>query len=686
MEFTSFIREGKDAEEYRETPPVEDLLKRMVAAGKFSVGAIRREVSKAIYRSTCQSDPQSDNEAVRPDGLDPQEMVSRHPEVFGHGAELLPEGSCNLRPKAMAQHHCKICSRCKWSRTETECRVNKECYFYKMLMCIEYGWRPPLSSTTFEPLYHVDGNYSSTADYAEGVDEELKAMLSSGAIVACEDEEGQVEHPLGAVIKMSDKTRARALLSLVVDGQKSLQVINQRFKTLGLPKVKIRVTMDCTATGVNLAAGVARFTYPGVRQGVAIVRPGAYLGVCDVSRYFHSFPWALDMRRLMRIRWRNQQYECWGLSFGFALCPYYCSAWSAEFRRWVLAELGPCAHMVDDWLLVASGAEEIRDKCAALAALFASCGFGMAVEKCKYGTSVKYLGVVIDTAAMRLRIDKDQALGTRLLLQDAARRIQAKQRVGHTTLYHLAGKLNWFAEVIQSGRLHTHSFWDYLRATDELKVPRRTRDRILHDISWWIGTLVSWEAEDTSGLEYRILSAEVLQQDPEALYVVQSDASGSDGMGYHHGYASPGATRRYGSAQWGAEGVPTSSHAMELRALRVCLEREALPRHGLVLLWLTDSASAAMSVNKGNCANTEGLAELERILAVCDQRGYEILAAWIPREDNVLADYLSHLSALLAMDRVEGEVGVLAAEARAGRSHGGRHRLGPPRGGDGHSL
>lgn len=232
---------------------------------------------------------------------------------------------------------------------------------------------------------------------------------------------------------------------------------------------------------------------------MSIVSRGAYLGVCDVSRYFHSFPWALEMRRLMKIRWGRQLYECWGLSFGFTLCPYYCSAWSAEFRRWVLAELGPCAHMVDDWLLVALSENDIRHKCEALAALFASCGFGMAVEKCKYGTSVKYLGVVIDTVAMRLRIDKDQALGTRLLLQESRNKLQARQRVGHATLYHLAGKLNWFAEVIQSGRLHTHSVWDYLRAVDELKVSRRIRDRLLQDIAWWVNTLAAWELEDTSG-------------------------------------------------------------------------------------------------------------------------------------------------------------------------------------------
>lgn len=41
--------------------------------------------------------------------------------------------------------------------------------------------------------------------------------------------------------------------------------------------------------------------------------------------------------------------------------------------------------------------------------MFESIGLGMATEKNKYGTSVKFLGVVIDTVAMRLRIDGLQA-------------------------------------------------------------------------------------------------------------------------------------------------------------------------------------------------------------------------------------------------------------------------------------
>lgn len=74
-----------------------------------------------------------------------------------------------------------------------------------------------------------------------------------------------------------------------------------------------------------------------------------------------------------------------GLSFGFTACPYYCSAWSAEFRRWVV----DYAHMVDDWLLVGIDLANIKEKCAALAAMFESVGFSMQPAKNIYDTSVR---------------------------------------------------------------------------------------------------------------------------------------------------------------------------------------------------------------------------------------------------------------------------------------------------------
>jgi hypothetical protein len=60
------------------------------------------------------------------------------------------------------------------------------------------------------------------------------------------------------------------------------------------------------------------------------------------------------------------------------------------------------------------------------------------------------------------------------------------------------------------------------------------------------------------------------------------------------------------------------------------------------------------SVNKGRCFEPAGLVLVERILRLCDLYKLQIVALWVPREQNELADYLSHLSFLVDRDSVEG--------------------------------
>lgn len=180
--------------------------------------------------------------------------------------------------------------------------------------------------------------------------------------------------------------------------------------------------------------------------------------------------------------------------------------------------------------------------------------------------------------------------------------------------------------MVQSGRLHTQSF---LREKDKLHLPPQVRDHLLRDVDWRTRLLSSWKGNRESGGEYRIFSAQEIQDKPDLLNVIKSDASGDDGVGYANSYHHDGAKRRYGSIGWGVEGVPNSSHPMELRALQCCLEHEAVPRYPLVLLWVTDSSSAALSINKGNCRrfrSAEGFAELEAIFSISDAHGYELLA------------------------------------------------------------
>ena len=108
------------------------------------------------------------------------------------------------------------------------------------------------------------------------------------------------------------------------------------------------------------------------------------------------------------------------------------------------------------------------------------------------------------------------------------------------------------------------------------------------------------------------------------------------------------------SQPWSGDYCFQSSHNGELQALRCFLARSNITNK--VLIWISDSLSAVWSVNKGRCYADISMATLECILQVCDDKHLQILAVWIPRESNELADYLSHLSTQMLRSRVTGEL------------------------------
>ena len=54
--------------------------------------------------------------------------------------------------------------------------------------------------------------------------------------------------------------------------------------------------------------------------------------------------------------------------------------------------------------------------------------------------------------------------------------------------------------------------------------------------------------------------------------------------------------------------------------------------------------SSAWAILKGRCRESESASILSSILELCDEFSVLLLALWVPREHNELADFLSHLS------------------------------------------
>ena len=65
--------------------------------------------------------------------------------------------------------------------------------------------------------------------------------------------------------------------------------------------------------------------------------------------------------------------------------------------------------MMDDWLMTGRTMSEVKEKISTLVAIFVAIGFSIAMEKNEYGQCITYLGFLLDTIKMTVRIEPTQA-------------------------------------------------------------------------------------------------------------------------------------------------------------------------------------------------------------------------------------------------------------------------------------
>ena len=512
-----FIRSGP-----RVAPPlvlfdqniaVRDLLAMMVTKKTFVFSHLKRGMQASLVATTAGP---SSLGLSKPSGLLVHEMFD--PRMCQCGDAPLVAGSHPLQIEAIDTLHVASCDLCRPFQ-----HVQHNCYFSVLRMTIVNGWKPELDVNNIIPLYNVKGNYPTVDMYSESVDKEFDKMVSHGVVTPASDSMRGVLSPMGAIVKNSDKVRAKVLTDVKVVDQKSLSEASAALLDQGFPEIKARIAVDLSASGVNRAAFVPPFTYPGVEHALSLITEGCWMAKADVSRYFFSFPVAPQCWWLFLVRLGGLLYFFSRCCFGFAPCPYYCSMWSAEFRSWMIAEGLPCAHMMDDWMTVGDTYPQAEKNIDRISFILMLAGFSMALEKKEIAQIMVYLGILINTITMTISFEKTQCLAMKIELEQHLATFQAGRNIDATSIRHVAGKINWYSEVLQSGRAHNRSWWLYHKHGRNLRAPARLK--LIRDTQWWIDILDTWGGGSLSGVEYPILSAEVLLKEKK-ICVVQSDASG----------------------------------------------------------------------------------------------------------------------------------------------------------------
>ena len=81
----------------------------------------------------------------------------------------------------------------------------------------------------------------------------------------------------------------------------------------------------------------------------------------------------------------------------------------------------------------------------------------MNADKFKYGQQIVFLGILIDSVSMTVRFDPIAAKSFRIELEVYLNILLADKHLDIQDIRPICGKLNWFAELVQSGRMHITS-------------------------------------------------------------------------------------------------------------------------------------------------------------------------------------------------------------------------------------
>jgi hypothetical protein len=645
---------------FKSNSAVKSFLAHLVKEKTFSIGSVKR----GMHLYLLETEGASLKEKLgrrKPNGLVVTEMF--RPDMFECGEVKVQDHT--LLVDRMDEYHVPSCDTCSKQKS-----VQESCYFFAMRKCITHGWKPLIQTELIKPAYLVEGNYASMELYHASTAKEFGKMILHKVVQEVSDGTAGLVSPMGAVVKNSDKRRALVITGVSVKDQASMTKASTMLESKGFPPIKARVTHDLTASGLNASTLTPAFRYPGLADGLKMIKRGCWLAKGDVSRYFHSFPLASESRPFFLLRFLGACYMLLRCCFGFSPCPYYCSAWSAEFRRWALFLGIECCHMMDDWLTVGSSEEEARRNIRLISNMLETVGFAMAADKEAVSQRLVFLGVLICTVNMKLSFDAVQAKGMKHQLSQYLRLLQSAKELDRGTIRHIAGCINWYAEVVQSGRLHNRSWWQYY--THGRHLSYHGKQRLIADTSWWIDMLDQWSREGHAGPEYSIISADELLSTPDKLVVMQSDAAGEDGFGYYYGGLEE-VESKFVSVAWGGQFTFDTSHNGELQALlHFLLGRQTKDQ---LIIWVSDALAAVWSINKGRCYEDVAFETLSRILTLCDNLRCQILALWVPREQNTLADYLSHLSRYANRPEVRGEVSGGGLSNHSGREPEPREEL-----------
>ena len=212
--------------------------------------------------------------------------------------------------------------------------------------------------------------------------------------------------------------------------------------------------------------------------------PGSRLAKIDIEHAFRNIPIHPDGRKYLGMTWRGNVYVDTVLPFGLRSAPKIFSV-VADALEWTLlsSDVSWVIHYLDDFLTLGPpSSDECQDNLDRIIATCNRLGLPLKHDKVEGpATSLIFLGILLDTSNMEMRLPETKLLELKLLITSWAQKRTVRKRA----LLSLIGKHSHAAKIVIPGRT-------FLRRMIDTACNARHLDHWIHlsadfrsDLAWW---------------------------------------------------------------------------------------------------------------------------------------------------------------------------------------------------------
>ena len=360
---------------------------------------------------------------------------------------------------------------------------------------------------------------------------------------------------------------------------------------------------------------------------VANLGHGTLISKLDIKSAFRICPVRKNDWHLLGFSFQNLFFVDLCLPFGLRSSVNRFSQ-LADAVLWILKfkhNISHCTNYLDDYF-IAGPAESKRcqenlDECISV---FDKLGIPLAPEKVvSPRTVLPYLGIIIDTDKMELRLPDEKLSELTTLLQS----FKVSKKITKRELLSLIGKLAFASKIVPSGRTFLRRLIDLSTSVTKLSHRITLNNDAREDIKWWLTFLPLWNGKQ------KILDPHVTLAPDIQLY---TDASGQSGFGiYFDG--------RWIAQKWPPAVSDYSIQFKELFPIYLACYIWASEFNQKRLLFHCDNQTVTDIWQSGTSKCPKIMSLVRKLFFIAAKHNFTVNVKHIPGTNNSIADALSRL-------------------------------------------